>query len=111
MLSLGAIVFSLVTLASASAYSDTVYRRELRIQVGMNVHACLESVTLMVSRDYFLNGTTTVPEFGCDVVVSNDFNGNVSIGIQSLLERVKGGGDRILNISDNGVRVISENVW
>lgn len=88
MLAWGALAFSFATLASAVSYADLVNRRELRIQARFNAEACLDTVKLMLAKDFFLEGTVSVPEFGCVVQVTNDFAGSVSVNITATLEGV-----------------------
>jgi hypothetical protein len=64
ILATGCLVFSLVTLLGATSYSESIYKRELRIQAGLNASACLDLVTVMVSKDYFLSGQIEVRQFG-----------------------------------------------
>jgi hypothetical protein len=99
MASLTMLAFSLIALDAAAGYSDMADRRELRIQAGLNAEACLDTATLMVNKDYFLNGTTTVPEFGCVVNVKNS-PGNVSLNAKATLEGVSAYGSRELNLNE-----------
>ena len=85
LLATGTLAFSLATVSAAATYADMTYRRELRIQAQLNAEACLDSVSLMAAKDYFLNGPVHLSEFGCDAVVTNDFNGNVSLGVRTAL--------------------------
>jgi len=94
IISMSVIAFSMVTLASAVTFSDMVLRRELRIQTKHNLVACLDYAELMIARDYFLIGTTSVKEFGCEFNVSNDFTGNTSITATATLMGIKEIGGR-----------------
>ena len=89
MLATGVLAFCIATLASSVMYSDMVYRKEIRIQVGLNLRACLDTAELMLGRDDFLSGTSSIPEFGCTVHIVNDFNGNHSIDATAGLSGVK----------------------
>jgi len=94
------LAFSLVALGSAAAYSDMADRRERRIQAGLNAAACLDTATLMAAKDFFLNGTTTVPEFGCTVDVANNIGtGNVSLNVTTSLEGVRAYGSKMINLN------------
>jgi len=53
MLATGTLAFSLVVLSSVVDYSESVSRKELRIQATMNARACLDMTTLMAVKDYF----------------------------------------------------------
>ena len=85
LLAISTLAFSLATMSAAASYSDVAYRRELRIQAQLNAQACLDSVSLMAAKDYFLNGPVHLFAFGCNAVVTNDFNGNVSIEVRTTL--------------------------
>ena len=90
LLATGVLAFSIATLASAVLYSDLVWRREIRIQVGLNLTACLDTAELMISADYFISGAVGIGEFGCTVMISNDFAGHTSAiataGISGIAE-------------------------
>lgn len=73
----GLLVFTLSTLASAVAYSDMVYRREIRIQSNLNLTSCKNIAELMMKSDYYISGTTTISELGCTLHISNDFAGHI----------------------------------
>lgn len=88
MLFLGAMVFTLVMMSSVLAYADSVYRRELRIQASLNADACIDTIKLMVTGNYFLSGEIHVKDFGCVAEVSNDFAGNMSATIIAKLKGV-----------------------
>jgi hypothetical protein len=109
MASLTMLAFSLIASDAAAGYSDMVDRRELRIQAGLNAEACLDTASLMLAKDFFLNGTTTVPEFGCTVNVSNDSaTGNVSMDAVAVLQGVSAYGSRDLNIGGSPISIISQ---
>lgn len=82
ILATGCLVFSLATLLGATSYAESVYKRELRIQAGLNARACLDWVTIMVSKDYFITGQIEVRQFGCVTDIANDMNGNISFVVQ-----------------------------
>ena len=94
LLATGVLAFSLVTLESAVIYADMASKREIRIQASLNLEACLDTSQLMIGRDYFWVGTSSLPEFGCTVYVKNDFGNHYSIdatatlsGIQAMANR------------------------
>lgn len=88
LLAFGALSFSLATLSAAVSYADSISRRELRIQTGLNVNACIDTVRLMRAKDYFLIGTTSIPEFGCVARIDERSDGSVDIDAKSTLEGV-----------------------
>jgi len=88
LLATGTLAFSLASLVSATLYADSVNQRELRIQARLNASACLDTVTLMAYKDYFLNGSVTIPEFSCTGNVSNDYLGHISMNVKASLEGV-----------------------
>ena len=69
ILSATVFVFSLVTLSAVVAYSDSVYTREMRIQHGLDMTACAETITLMKAKDYFLTGQIYIDQFGCNMTI------------------------------------------
>ena len=82
------LAFSLVSLGSALLYADAVNQRELRIQARLNAHACVDTIILMAHKDYFLQGTVSIPELGCIAVVTNDSFGHVSMNVIATLNGV-----------------------
>jgi len=99
----GVLAVSLASMSSALLYADGVNQREYRIQARLNASACLDAATIMVAKDYFLNGTTTVSEFGCDFSAVNDFSGNVSLKVIARFLGVTARGERGVRVSENGV--------
>lgn len=59
------------------------------MQVRLNLSACLDTVRLMIARDYFISGTSTLSEFGCTAYIENDFSGNYSADVVSELSGIK----------------------
>lgn len=102
----GVLALSLASISSALLYADSVNQREYRIQTRLNASSCLDAATLMVAKDYFMNGTTTISEFGCNISVANDFSGNVSLDIVTDFLGVKVRMKRRLGIGDNGTITI-----
>ncbi|MDE2040801.1 MAG: hypothetical protein KGI59_00210 [Patescibacteria group bacterium] len=82
------LAFSLVTAAAAADYGDSVYRRQMRIQVGENARSCLESVKVMAAKSFFWSGHIHLPEFGCNADIANDFNGHVNVSLTASLESI-----------------------
>ncbi len=89
ILATGVLAFSISTLASSVMYADMVDRREIRIQTSQNLAACLDTIRLMIARDYHMSGLYTLSEFGCSVNIMNDFNGNHSVDAISELSHIK----------------------
>ncbi len=88
LLATGTLAFSLGIVSASAEYADAVLRRELRIQADLFARACLDSVTLMAAKDYFISGTISLREFGCLADVTNDFNGNIGINAFSTVQGV-----------------------
>ncbi|MEK7646447.1 MAG: hypothetical protein AAB381_02020 [Patescibacteria group bacterium] len=72
MLVTGTLAGTVAILVRADAYADTVRRREMRIQRRLDVHACLDTVNLMITRDVFLRGAVYIRDFDCRVYVDSD---------------------------------------
>jgi uncharacterized membrane protein len=106
LLSTGILAFSLVTMASAISYADGIYRRELRIQTTMNAKACLDTVTLMAVKDYFIVGDIDLDEFGCQARIENDFFGNIALKVRAKLSGIESRADRVIKMSDNDIEII-----
>ncbi len=106
ILATGCLVFSFVTLLGATSYAESVYKRELRIQTNLNARACLDWVTVMVSKDYFLSGQIEIVQFSCVADVINDMNGGVSFVVESKLGTVGTKLNRTLRFEDFEMSVI-----
>lgn len=106
ILATGILAISFSTLAGAISYSESVYKRELRIQANLNANACLDKVTLMVAKDYFLSGEIKIQEFGCIANITNDFNGGVSFVVESKLAMISARLVRVLRFQDFRLSVI-----
>ncbi|MEK7641557.1 MAG: hypothetical protein AAB365_01020 [Patescibacteria group bacterium] len=65
LLSTGCLIFALVVSAASMSYADTVARREYRIQKELNRRACADTRELVLAKDYFFVGSTTIAEFDC----------------------------------------------
>lgn len=76
---------SIVALNLSLTYYDRFNREEIRIQTSFNARSCLDTATLMLSRDYFLFGSFKIERYGCSVNVINNFNGLASIIINAKL--------------------------
>jgi hypothetical protein len=101
LLTTGIMSFSLITLVSALAFSDFVYKKELRIQANLNAKACLDQIILIISRDYFLSGQIILREFGCTIDIVNDLNGNVVINGRASFKEISTIFNKKILFSDN----------
>jgi len=88
LLAAGTLAFSLATMSAAALYSDAIMRRELRIQAGLNVQACLDSVELMAEKDYFLTGKIGLADFGCRATITKLDSSHMSINATTTLSGV-----------------------
>ncbi|MFA6295557.1 MAG: hypothetical protein WC666_04025 [Candidatus Paceibacterota bacterium] len=111
LLAVGVISLSLSTMSTAIFYHDAITKKELRIQTRMNAEACLDTVTLMIIKDYFLNGEVEISRFGCKANIINDFNGNITLNIKAELGGVGVLAKSILYVGDNEVEIISREVY
>ncbi len=104
LLATGVMTFSSVTSSVALAYSDSIFRKELRIQAGLNTSSCLETLALMLAKDFFLNGPVSIPEFGCEAFVTNDRqNGKVKFETVGSIYGVRYFENREVQISEERV--------
>jgi Tfp pilus assembly protein PilV len=106
LIALGVLALSLTSISSALLYADSVNQREYRIQARLHALACLDATTLMAAKNYFLNGTTTIPEFGCNISVVNDFSGDITLNVIAEFLNVTAINERKIHVSDNGSVVI-----
>lgn len=81
LLASGALAFSLATMSAAALYADSVMKKELRAQAGLNAQACLDTARLMAEKDYFISGQILIRDFDCSANFQNDFNGRVSVSV------------------------------
>jgi hypothetical protein len=88
MLASATLAFSLAALASALLYADSVDKRELRLQAGLNAQSCLDSAALMAVKDHFLTGSVHISELGCDAWIWRDASGSVSVKASASLSGV-----------------------
>lgn len=88
LLATGSLAFALVVIGNATSYADMVMRHELRIQAKLNVDSCIQSVSLMLDRDFFLRGELHIRDFNCIVYVENNYLGSVSIFATSSISGV-----------------------
>ena len=108
----GTLAFSLVVSSAALSYSDSVLRKELRMAARHNVHSCLESLTIMLAKDYFLNGEQHIRELNCSASVTNQLElGKVGFNVTTEINAIKAYGRREVSISRDNLSVLSEEVW
>ncbi len=82
------LTFSFIVLSSAYIFSDSVFRRELRIQTRLNLISCLTYSKYLFANSYFINGDISIGELGCTLTVSNDFVGNLIVSATSTLSGI-----------------------
>ena len=69
LLALGSLAFLLATLSAATFYADSVERREARIQKQLNDQACQDTKSLLIAKDYFLEGSVYLKDFDCVIQI------------------------------------------
>lgn len=84
MLAMGAIAFAISVMSGAQSYAQSVTRREARIQARLYAASCLDSVTLMLAKDFFLNGVVSLAEFSCTATIANPY----ALGAVSIVSTV-----------------------
>lgn len=111
LMSIGVLTYAVVASSAALAYSDTVLRQELRIQARNNASSCLESLTIMLAKDYFLNGNIQIDEFGCEASVTSDLRGGRALfKVAAAENQVKAYGTRAVSFSGDHLIVTSEDI-
>lgn len=105
-LSLTALFFSLLTLSSVFVFEDIINRKEYRIQANLNASACLDFLTLMAVKDYFITGDFYLDQFACKASLINDFAGNISADVEALINGVGVKRSRSIRINDNSVEIL-----
>lgn len=88
LLATASLVFAVIVVNNAASYADAVMRHELRIQAKLNAESCLESVKLMLDRDYFLNGKILLKDFNCTAFIENNYLGNMKVFATSSISGV-----------------------
>ena len=66
------LLYTILVITSASDFSDSVMRREWRMQANLNAQSCVETIELMALKDYFLAGTVDIGTFGCTAFIARD---------------------------------------
>ncbi|MFA6315082.1 MAG: hypothetical protein WC648_01790 [Candidatus Paceibacterota bacterium] len=100
VLVVGGLSFSLITMSAILSYSESVNKRELRIQSRLNLTACLDALEIMSMKDYFMSGSIEIRQFGCHADVTNDLEGNFSYEATANLEGIISKGNRTFSIND-----------
>jgi hypothetical protein len=66
------LVYAILAIVSASDFSDSVTRREWRMQANLNAASCISTIELLAWKDYFLTGSVEAREFGCTAYIARD---------------------------------------
>jgi hypothetical protein len=66
LVSSGLSSFLIVALGASSAYSDLIYRKEMRIQSALDESACSDAAMLVKAKDAFVSGSVHIADLGCD---------------------------------------------
>lgn len=82
------LTFSFIVLSSAYIFSDSIFRRELRIQTRLNLTSCLTYSKYLFANSYFINGDILIGELGCTLNITNDFAGNLIVSATSTLSGI-----------------------
>ena len=109
-------IISVVMLA-AENYVDNVYRYESRLEARQNLSSCLNLAELMLSRDFFLRGQVSLPEFYCVAsfvdVSGGDAGGNapsvllsVAVSVGPAIMRA----EEVIYLEDFDIKVVSRKV-
>jgi hypothetical protein len=65
LLSIGVLLFIVVTNSAAALYLDAVDREGYRFQKSLNAAACQDTLLLLRAKDYFLEGPVELADLGC----------------------------------------------
>lgn len=82
------LTFSSVVLSSTYIFSDSVFRKELRIQTRLNLISCLTYSKYLFANGYFINGDISIGELGCTLNLTNNFVGNLIVSATSTLSGI-----------------------
>lgn len=111
LLSIGTVVFSMMTTETAFEYADSIFKKELRIQTRLNANACIDTSAIILSKNYLTNGTTTVSELGCDATFTHDAGLNVfSLNVRATLQGITVYGKATMIRLGKIIQVISREV-
>lgn len=67
LLAMGTLAFLVATMSAVTSYADSVDRRQIRIQKNLNELACQETLPIVMAKDYFLEESVFLSDFGCAV--------------------------------------------
>jgi hypothetical protein len=98
LMAFGTLAFLVAAVSGAATFGGMVHKKELRRQAALNLTACLDSLSLMAEKDYFLKGTVTIREFGCSADVQNDFSGTISLSASAVLSGVTARDGRTIHL-------------
>ncbi len=96
------LTFSFIVLSSAYVFSDSVFRKELRIQTGLNLVACLNYSKYLYANNFFIDGQVYIRELGCNLIILNDFEGNMTVYATTTLSGISSDAEQRLH-NDNFV--------
>ena len=71
VLAYSVLAIMVVALVAVNSYVDNVYHYESRIEARQYLRSCLTEAEQMLSRDYFLRGTNSLPGLNCTFLVDN----------------------------------------
>lgn len=94
LLSFGAMAISIASTAASVDYVDSIRIRELRIQVSLNLRACLDMAEIISTKDYFVHDHLDVRELGCELNFISNSASDLSVFATSTLSAVSAYGFR-----------------
>jgi hypothetical protein len=68
----GVLIYQYVVWHALMSYMDMVDRTSLRIEANIRAESCINTVSLMLVKDYFLSGHVVVREFACEADIVRD---------------------------------------
>lgn len=111
LLGMGTMAFALAVSSSAVIYSDAVLRKELRFLAESDARSCLETMSLMLAKDYFMcehYPLVELDEYHCKGSVEGRENyangiGRVILSATSTWQGIAYNARRTLELSDFGI--------
>ena len=92
MVACASLFFSSLVLRTVIDYSDSVTHLAWRTQANQNAENCLNIVTLMSEKDYFLSGEVYVQKFACNAnVTRNRIQKTVIVKSKTIFNGVSSG--------------------
>ena len=80
---------SLGAFAAALGYSDSVARREYRLEAAQNARSCVSAALLAFAHDYFYAANDqSVPDFSCTIVSASRVGPDISVVATSTVNGV-----------------------